>query len=128
MPEHETSRPTLTRDQQRALYAYSAVGTVPQTQDKRDEYKTAVNDLGANILRDGLCAAIADVQRRKERGELLLEHLAGAASESVSGLHGVTRENLSMRVRELDTQAYMVATREMLRIATWLKRAVQASF
>jgi len=31
-------------------------------------------------------------------------------------------------VRELDADGYMIATREMLQVATWLKRAVQATF
>lgn len=52
------------RDQQRALHAYNAVATVQRQQQK--DYEIAVNDLGANILRSGLCAAIASVQRRRE--------------------------------------------------------------
>jgi len=113
----------LLRDQQRALFAYAAVGEVPERQ--MDHYKIAVNDLGANILRGGLCAAIAAVQRLKEKGSLLLEHLANA---NVPGLAGATREDLARRVRELGADEYMLATREMLRVAVWLKRAVQATF
>jgi len=112
----------LLRDQQRALHAYDAVGKVPKTQ--HEDYEIAVNSLGANILRSGLCAAIAAVQRRGERGSLLLDHLASAG---VPGLEGVTANDLAKRVRELDADAYMVATREMLKVAVWLKRAVQAT-
>lgn len=111
------------RDQQRALHAYDSVSKVPKTQQK--DYEIAVNDLGANILRSGLCAAIAAVQRLGPRGDLLLGHLAAAG---VPGLEGVAANDVAQRVRELDADAYMIATREMLEVAVWLKRAVQATF
>jgi CRISPR-associated protein Cmr5 len=95
---------------------------MPESQ--RDDYETAVNDLGANIRRSGLCAALAAVQRLGGRGELLLAHLAAA---NVPGLEGTTANDLARRARELDTDAYMIATREMLQVAAWLKRAAQAS-
>lgn len=115
-------KPVL-RDQRRALHAYGSVGNVPTTQQK--DYEIAVNDLGANILRSGLCAAIAAVQRLGNRGDLLLGHLAAA---DVPGLAGATADDIAGRVRELDADAYMIATREMLQVAMWLKRAVQATF
>ncbi len=111
------------RDQQRALYAYNAVLMVQRQQQK--DYEIAVNDLGANILRSGLCAAIASVQRLGNRGDVLLGHLASAG---VPGLENATAQNLAQRVRELDADSYMIATRELLEVATWLKRAVQATF
>ena len=113
------------RDQQRALHAYEPVGNVPQGQQEQRDYKTAVNDLGANILRSGLCAAIASVQRLGPRGEVLLGHLAVAG---VPGLQGATARDLAKRVRELDADSYMIAAREMLQVAMWLKRAAQATF
>lgn len=113
----------LIRDQSRALYAYQCVDQVPDVE--RKDYKIAVNDLGANILRCGLCAAIAAVQRLGERGTLLMKHLAQA---NIAGLEGATEADLASRVRELDVDAYMVATREMLKIAMWLRRACQATF
>jgi CRISPR-associated protein Cmr5 len=111
------------RDQQRALHAYNAVATVRSEQQK--DYEIAVNDLGANILRSGLCAAIAAVQRLGDRGNILLGHLASAG---VPGLEGATAQDLAQRIRKLDTDSYMLATRELLQVATWLKRAVQATF
>lgn len=111
------------RDQERALHAYEAVGNVPT--GKWKDYEIAVNDLGANILRGGLCAALAAIQRLGDRGKLLLDHLATA---SVPGLEGASADNLAERVRKLDADAYMIATREMLQVAMWLKRAVQATF
>jgi CRISPR-associated protein Cmr5 len=113
----------LLRDQQRALHVYSVVATVQRAQQK--DYQIAVNDLGASILRSGLCAAIASVQRLGNRGDVLLGHLASAG---VPGLKGATAQSLAQRVRELDADGYMIATRELLQVATWLKRAVQATF
>lgn len=111
------------RDQQRALHAYKAVATVQRQQQK--DYEIAVNDLGANILRSGLCAAIASVQRLGNRGDVLLGHLASAG---VPGLENATAQNLAQRVRGLDADSYMMVARELLQVATWLKRAVQATF
>lgn len=110
------------RDQQRALHAYNAVNSVEEIQ--RNDYKIAVNDLGANILRNGLCAAIASVQRLGNRSGPLLDHLASAR---VPGLEGATKEKLAEKIRSLDADSYMIATREMLQVATWLKRATQAT-
>jgi CRISPR-associated protein Cmr5 len=115
----------LLRDQRRALHAYDSVGMIPKEKEAREDYKIAVNDLGANILRSGLCAALAAVQRLGKRGEPLLGHLAAA---SVPGLEGASANDLARRVRELNADAYMIATREMLQVAVWLKRAVQATF
>lgn len=112
-----------TRDQRRALHAYEAVAAVPE--HRRKDYRIAVNDLGANILRSGLTAAMAAVERLGDRGHTVLDHLA---TSGVPGLEGATRDDLPRRVRQLDVDAYMIATREMLAVATWLKRAVQATF
>jgi CRISPR-associated protein Cmr5 len=114
----------LLRDQQRALHAYRAVGEVPP--GEQPDYKITVNDLGAGILRDGLSAALAALERQKDgRGGRLLEHIAAAR---VPGLVGATRDDLPGRVRALDVDAYMLATREILQLAAWLKRAAQATF
>ena len=125
MAKAEAPKKPLLRDQQRALHAYTAVDSVPSDTRFRDNYKIAVNDLGANILRSGLCAAIASVQRLGNRGDVLLGHLASAG---VPGLEDATAQNLAQRVRGLDADSYMMATRELLQVATWLKRAVQATF
>lgn len=114
----------LLRDQQRALHAYRCVGEVAAANDRKD-YKIAVNDLGANILRVGLAGAMAALERLKERGQTLLGHLASAGAP---GLVGASAVDLPDRIRRLPTDDYMLATREFLQIATWLKRAVQATF
>ena len=123
MARAETLKKPMLRDQQRALHAYDAVAAVQPAQQK--DYQIAVNDLGANILRSGLCAAVASVQRLGNRGDVLLGHLASAG---VPGLENATAQNLAQRVRGLDADSYMIATRELLQVATWLKRAVQATF
>ncbi|HEX9640387.1 MAG TPA: type III-B CRISPR module-associated protein Cmr5 [Candidatus Krumholzibacteria bacterium] len=123
MAKVEVSKKPLLRDQQRALHSYDTVSGVERAQQK--DYKIAVSDLGANILRSGLCAAIASVQRLGRRGDVLLGHLASAG---VPGLENATRHCFAERVRMLDADGYMLATRELLQVATWLKRAVQATF
>jgi len=125
MPKAEAPKRPPLRDQQRALHAYDAVSGVPSDKQSRVNYKIAVNGLGANILRSGLCAALASVQRLGNRGDVLLGHLASA---DVPGLQDATAQNLATKVRELDADSYMIATRELLQVATWLKRAVQATF
>lgn len=112
----------LVRDQRCALHAYEALDQVPE--ERRGEYKLVVNDLGANILRSGLCAALAALERQKDqRSQLALEHVASAG---LPGLEAATAADLFARVRQLDVDAYLIATREALRTATWLKRAAQA--
>ena len=123
MARHEDMQKLLLRDQRRALHAYDAVAKVEKKQQK--DYEIAVNDLGANILRSGLCAALAAIQRLGDRGRILLDHLATAG---VPGLDGANADDLAQRVRQLDADGYMIATREMLLVAAWLKRAVQATF
>ncbi len=112
-----------TREQQRALYAYQVVASVPK--NDRADYKTAVNALGANVLRSGLAAAIAAVERMGGRGSLLMKHLAEAG---VPGLAGATANDVPNRIRQLNVDEYIFATREILRVTTWLKRASQATF
>lgn len=113
----------INSDQKRALHAYICVGNVRQEQQK--DYQIAINDLGSTILKSGLCAAIANIQRVGDRASLVLEHLATAG---VPGLTGVSAHEFSTRIQKLDADAYMLATRELLKVSTWLKRAAQATF
>lgn len=111
----------IQRDQQRALDAYDAVHRV---KDNQKEYKIAVNDLGANILRSGLSAALSALERQSG-GQALLTHLADAG---LPGLNGVGGKELPARVRKLELDDYILVTRESLKVAAWLKRASQATF
>lgn len=122
--ETATQIPPLTRAQRRARHAYACASQVPEGEQK--EYKIAVNDLGANILRSGLAAAMAALERRRDRAAVkrLLNDLAAAG---IPGLEG-TGDALPGMVRGLPLEGYMLATKEMLQVVTWLKRAVQATF
>jgi hypothetical protein len=57
--------------------------------DRRDDYKTAVRALGANILRSGLSAALADLKRRKA-DDVLADTDAAADASSRAGDRPVT--------------------------------------
>jgi CRISPR-associated protein Cmr5 len=115
----------ILRDQARACLAYGKVAEVKPEQ--RTDYGIVVQNLGTNLRRMGLAAALSLLERRANEapGRLLLAHVAEA---NVVGL-GTDAHRLSKRARELDDLAsYMLATREMLRLAAWFKRAVQATF
>lgn len=121
-PATQSKSEPLLREQLRAVYAYDMVAKVPE--GDRKDYKIAVNDLGTNILRGGLASAMARLERIGERGMLLRGHIAEA---KIPGLTKANASTLPGCVRRLDVSDYMLATREMLRIAAWLKRAVQAT-
>jgi CRISPR-associated protein Cmr5 len=109
------------RDQARARFAYERVAAVPA--DRRDDYENAVLGLGADILRVGLLAALAAVQRLGDRGGRLLDDLAAA---KIPGLEAKDGAQLVEKARKLDVVAYMIATRETLAVVAWLRRACQA--
>lgn len=115
----------LLRDQERALYAYQQVASVLDAH--RDDYETALQTFSGTLVRSGLAAAMAALERiRKRNGtQALLQHLAGA---SIPGLEGTAADQLAGRVRGLDVDAYMLATREILRLTVWFRRAAQAEF
>lgn len=111
------------RDQARARFAYERVAEVPV--NERKDYQNAVLSFGADILRVGLLAALAAVQRLEKRGERLLDDLARA---KIPGLEARNGAELVQKARELDVDAYMIATRETLAVVGWLRRACQATF
>ncbi|MEJ5233707.1 MAG: type III-B CRISPR module-associated protein Cmr5 [Geminicoccaceae bacterium] len=117
------SRPIVLRDQQRARFAYARVAAVPK--EKRKDYENAVLGLGADILRVGLLAALAAVQRLGDRGKDLLDDLAKA---KIPGLEVENGTELVAKARELPVDGYMIATRETLAVVSWLRRACQATF
>lgn len=120
----------LTRDQQRARYAYQQVDALRASRAANgenarkacDDYKIAVKTLGANILRSGLSAALADLMRRN--ASKVLDDLAKA---DIPGLGVDTKgDQLFKKVNDLCVGEYMLATRETLQVVTWLKRACDA--
>lgn len=122
-PRPEPSPPVVLRDQQRARFAYAKVAVVPESE--RKDYENAVLALGADILRVGLLAALAAVQRLDKRGERLLADLARA---DIPGLSAEDGKSLVEKARNLPVDAYMIATRETLAVVSWLRRACQATF
>lgn len=113
----------LNRDQERAQHAYKRVAEIPPMQLK--EYKVFVNGLGPNIIRSGLVAAVAFIQRN--RSDLRDQF----ASDIASGLPTQWKVPLNLpglaeHVRQVPHDQYMLLTREILRLSLWFKRAVQA--
>lgn len=123
--------PRRTRDQERALHAYRCVEAMGEDKARLEEYRRHVNDLGAAVLRSGLCAALSWLER-DAKGEhsaaaRLLDHLA----EHVGALGWPSERRpewreLPRRVRALEVARYQLVTREALHLTTWLRRAAQA--
>jgi CRISPR-associated protein Cmr5 len=116
----------LTRDQRRALHAYACVEKVlPQEQG---EYGPRVHALGSAVLRNGLAAALAFLEREKDKPAVkqLLEDLARAEIAALPPR--VRGEDLPREVRRLELSSYMRATRDVLHLMVWFRRAVQATF
>lgn len=110
-----------TRDQQRALHAYGCVEKVDTKE--RNDYKVQVNSFGANILRSGLAAAVSFLERDKDKALLFLGHLRTA---HIPGIDLNSKDSFPEQIRNLKLDAYMLATRETLKVALWFRRAVQA--
>lgn len=125
--------PITMKDQERARRAYTLVEGV--SQGKREDFKISMNGLGANIIRLGLSAALAELQRRKDRGgQEVLEHLTEVLNEARlpglgNGLSADLRDNdnyLVSRINNLEAEHYMLVTRELMAQISWFRRAVQA--
>jgi CRISPR-associated protein Cmr5 len=141
VPSPTTEPPRrFTKDQERARNAYRLVHPLwiayleaRNTGDKTaaakagkdcDDYEIAVKALGANILRSGLTAALAELMRRK--ANKVLEHLAYFP---IPGLRPANEgANLLAKANNLSVGEYMLATRETLQVVMWLKRACEALF
>lgn len=126
---------TQTRDQQRAVFAYSKVRDViddPELSDSETEaYGRLVRNLGTQIRRDGLSTAIAFIERNRGKDEVvrLFEHLAEAPIPHVGeSSHAGSEPKIGVpsTIRSLSVDEYMLVTRETLQVVKWLKRAVQA--
>ncbi len=118
-----------TRDQQRALYAYECVQKVAK--DKLNDYKVHVNSFGANLLKSGLAASICFLEReRKERDkkeqDKASDFLGHLKSAGIPGIDTNKDESIGAQVRKLETEQYILASREARKIAIWFRRAVQA--
>jgi CRISPR-associated protein Cmr5 len=119
--------PLHTRDQERARRAYEWA-TQAGAKKLEAAYKVRVNALGSNVLRCGLVAAIAFLERDREEDpatKLLLDQLAHAGIPGVDARDGRT---LAVKIREMALNDYLLATREVLQLALWMRRAVQSTF
>lgn len=118
----------LRRDQRMAAHAYACVRAVPP--ELRQDYKVAVDLLGPAILRNGLCAALAYLERNADSpaNRQLFKDLSKAGIPGLSGDGENPEHALPERARLLNLDDYMLASREILLVAHWFKRAVQATF
>lgn len=130
----------LRRDQRRAMHAYARVRDArDKLKDDWTHYKVAVDMLGPAVLQNGLVAAFAFLERElgkaanKRADEDPSRGRAGArkrllddlAKAGIPGLD-VSGAELPARVRDMNADEYMLATREVLLVAHWFKRAAQA--
>jgi CRISPR-associated protein Cmr5 len=120
-----------TRQQSRALHAYERVASVPR--EERADYATHVHALGSAVLRNGLAAALAFLERELESEKKKQEKPAGRLLEALAtaalpGLPRMAGAKLPDAVRRLETSDYMLVTRELLQVLVWFRRAVQATF
>ena len=114
----------ISRDQERALHAYKRVAETAQTAKTFENYGRIVDDFGICVKRLGLSAALADVQRRGgPAAEAFFDHVA---THGLPKLLGATGTTLLRAIRELDMFDYLLVSKETLKLASWLKRAVQA--
>jgi CRISPR-associated protein Cmr5 len=120
------------RDHRRARQAYQRVATIAT--EKRNDvkalsvkaYKSAVDSFGANVIRSGLGAAVAWLQRRgtPEAGAFL-EDLASA---DLRGIGIVQRaDDFAAAVRRASNADYMLATRDAIAVVSWFRRALQTA-
>lgn len=116
----------LTRDQQRACHAYDRVGKLHSDPDRKS-YKVLVNSLGPNIIRSGLVAAIAFIQRDKSQS--MQKQFALDLAEAFPPEFDIPNsglDDMAQCIRHLEPEQYMLVTRETLKLALWFKRALQA--
>jgi hypothetical protein len=115
----------LRKDQQRALTAYSWAEAA-KGDGKLEEYEIAVQTFAAALLRSGFAAAVSVLERSADRNgfKLLLSNLA---SRPLPGIPQVSAEEWPAKVRALaDVSLYMQATRELIAVLGWLRRACRA--
>lgn len=109
------------REQGRAAWAYEAVSGAHADRATWSRYQGVVMGLPVVILRCGLVGALAWLHRQNDAGKEVRRQLGTA---KVPGLVGGPEELLP-RACALPLGPYMVATREVLKLAGWLKRAAQ---
>ncbi|MBX6351583.1 MAG: hypothetical protein IRZ11_08780 [Clostridia bacterium] len=123
------------RDRDMARRAYSLVAGLlagkggEKAENVLKDYSIALQAFTGSLLRDGLAAAVAAMERQADlenRGQAVLSHLAAGIADSTEGGSPDPRR-FAEDVRRADTRRYMRMTREAIEFVTWLRRAVQAN-
>lgn len=109
------------REQRRAAWAYETVSRAHAERASWSRYQGVVMGLPVVILRCGLVGALAWLHRQGDAGKQVRQQLGTA---NVPGLAGGA-DALLPRACALPLGPYMVATREVLKLAGWLGRAAQ---
>jgi CRISPR/Cas system CMR-associated protein Cmr5 small subunit len=123
-PSNADRKPSnVLRDQQRALDAYGLVGAITDREVQKD-YKTALQQFGTALMKQGLAVAVSSLERRKGPS-LLLQHLTMARLPVLTGLEA---DKVGDKIRELPVSDYRLVTRETVPFVNWLVKAVQAKF
>jgi hypothetical protein len=115
----------LRKDQQRALSAYAWADKAKRA-NQLDDYEIAVQAFAATLLRSGFAAAVSVLERNAKRDgfERLLDNLASCP---LPGIPAADPNTWPGNVRALaDVSRYMQATRELLALLAWLRRACRA--
>lgn len=124
------ARPTVPRtrkDQRRAIWAYQRAQAAV---NDLSEYEGAVQTFAATVLRNELGVAASVLERDRERAgprQLIADLAAAPDVPGLSAAGAVNPNKWPGRVRGLASlDDYMLATRELLALATWLRRACRA--
>jgi len=112
---------SLTLEQERMLAANLLVDTV-NDQDRR-EWKSLVLGFGAEVRRCGLLQTLAFIQRSEGMGKQLSKGIAEYLTKRRL-LQGDAAK-LVEALGRMDSDRYMLVTREVLAFSLWVKRATQ---
>lgn len=114
----------MRKDQERAIWAYRCAEAASSM---IKDYENAAQTFAAATLRNGPAVAVSVLQRdakRKAPAKLLADL---AKWEKVPGFAASDVAGWPMRVRSISSlDDYMLATRELLALVTWLIRACRA--
>lgn len=117
-----SAQPLRRKDQERAIWAYECAKAAG---DGVKEYEITVQTFAATVLRSGLAVAVSVLQRDAQRpGPKRL--MADLAANPVPGIPEGPN-GWPERVRNIQAlDDYMLASRELLALITWLRRACRA--
>lgn len=110
-------------EQRRMLCAYDLL---ENTGDRGKYWKTAVDGFGAEVQRLGLLQALAFLHRGPTKG--IADDFCAAVREHLVALHHLPAQaqgSFLEEVRDLQAEAYVRITLEVLALSVWLRRAGQ---